>query len=276
LPADFGVGPWATQLDLTAAIRGAQGAFDLSVLRPDLDGFGLPWGSGQQAGPGGIGGGQAAQGGGFANARNARTAWDGLWDNVFGGGNGGGGGGGGGSANSRGVSVPVRVVDYPSCTPLTIAARTQAPTQSAQCYTLKVGTLATAPQDILTPIAGPASNPATVIAPANPRPRPQPTGDVCTDLKNGTLLQSNVPIEAVYACSAAGVQNWGVGISGLSGLGECGDAGTMCAGNPPLGVGISPADRARGEGNGVPWWTWLTAAAGVWALSQSQPKKGGR
>lgn len=267
LPSDFGDAARAEQLALTQQITAAQGAFDLSVYRPDLGPNGWPWGEGPDPckpitlAPTWL---ERMFGGavsvmaplpGKVDSQGCGYPHDGI---------------GGGMGPNGSPSNP-RVVDFPTCTPLSVAARVVSPQISDDCYSVRTGDIATTPQYAAYPLPE-AENPAVIVAPANPPARPMPTGDVCADLKNGTLLQSNVPVEQVYQCSVAGY----VGVApspldtiqaelGLAGLGACGDAGTVCAGNPqvnnPPGWGPSPAARARGNGGNGPLLALLIGGA---------------
>jgi hypothetical protein len=112
--------------------------------------------------------------------------------------------------------------------------------------------------------------------------RPKPTGDICADLKNGIIQQHEVSKAQLWECSQ-NAANWGVrpsyntggddGMAGLFGLSGCDNPYTDCAGNPRLGAGQSPAERARSGADG---WMLLLGVGVIAALTGAAVRSGRR
>lgn len=273
LPAGYNAGAAAAGNLLTGLIDRAQSAFDAAVDRLDLGPNGMPWGSGPMG---------ATEFG--LGTPPLNITWPGINGPGAGYNPNPAGGTGAVTYNGQGGSNP-RVVDYPHCSPVSLAAQFSPPQRTDDCVTGAVNGYVYSPIPIAAPPtplppAPPIPHPPPIaVTIPNPRTPPVLTGDVCVDLQSGALLQSNVPMEKVYACSQAGYVGVGPsglpivredlglnGLGGYGGLGSCGDP-NVCAGNPHATP--SPADRAR-AGNNMPGWAWAALlAAGIYAVTQN-------
>lgn len=125
--------------------------------------------------------------------------------------------------------------------------------------------------NVSTPPAGPSlttNQAANIIVqppPAYGCPAPQPTGNLCADVRSGVVLASTVSPAQLYQCSQAGY----VGVFAppkCAGMGEWSDSLAK--------PGAVPADCASGASTtaagpaGMPWWLW--ALAGVFVVVAAQ------
>lgn len=327
LPANFADAARAEQARLTSAITAAQGAVSLGTFRPDLGPDGQPWNpcnlgltppiKPQSVDPrGGNNDPQwlalLKQGGVYHGIAQPNGCLAGPPTMTPGGGllpGGGfdyrdGGTGGGIPIGPGGTPNNPRVVQFPFCTPLSSAARYQPPTGNDGCYGNNTGLefpvsfeFAQHPQlsppSIPTPV--PTNSHQPIAAPAPP----VPSGDVCTDLRNGVVLQSQVPMETVYDCSVRGyvgvmpspIEVTRAALSGLGdlrarmgvGIGACADGVcessvggpcTSCAGNDPAtlppGWSESPAERYRRGGDDIPWGKIALIAGAAFVLTRGK------
>lgn len=268
---------------ITNMITRAQAAFDLAVNRPDLGwgGAGHGWGGGIEEFFNRDGSGIAAPG---------TPAQPPVKPGVV-------LGTGGRVPGTGSVSNP-RVVTLPYCTPESAAAGTFRPNGECfgypftgiETYAPALPTLPTAPTLPTLPTLPPLGTSISTSTPSTPQttstpvnaPRlltappivasPKPSGDICADLRNGIIQQHEVSKAQLWECSQ-NARNWGVsptygagddGMNGMRGLAGCDNPYTDCAGNPRLGAGQSPAERARSGADG---WMLLLGVGVIAALT---------
>lgn len=264
LPAGYGDAARNEQLNLSKLIAAAQGAVDLSTFRPDLNPNGMPWGT--QFPPSVLD--WLRNAGDFvAGAVSVGIPLPGKFD-------GGGGGVIPGTTNGNGTPSNPRVVDVPYCTPLTTAQQYTTPQRHDACGGSDGLVITSQPQAPPPTVQHTPQDQAITPTPFVPAPGPRrPSGDLCADLRDGLVLQSQVPIETVYECAQRGYRGvapspLNVVIDGLNGLGlgSCANP-NVCAGNPLL-VSESPADKARRGGDGLPLWMFAVIGIGLYAATK--------
>lgn len=267
LPNGFGDATRAAQLNLTQLINAAQGAFDLSVYRPDLNPAGMPWGTPAPS----IGDWLGNLGDFAAGALSVAIPLPGKLDGTTNGVPIPGGNGNGSPSNPR-------VIEFPYCTPQTTAQRYTTPQRHDACGGtdgLVITSKPQAPPPTLQVTPPPAPAP---VVPYSAPPVRRPSGDLCADLRDGFILQSQVPMDAVYDCSTKGyvgvapspldLVQMQTGMGGY-GMGSCNNP-DVCAGNPL--VSESPADRARRGGDGMPLWMLVVVGVGLYAATKGNTK----
>jgi len=225
--------------------------------------------SGAQGGPGSGGGGQWGGASGSGNGA--------AWQNGGNGAPGAPGSQNGGAASGSTGTQPGFVGQGEQCAP---------PSPGVELVNMPQSSVSQAPILVQPPvlIADSMSTPPPVVQPktAGAPLCPQPSGNICLDIRNGFVQASQVPISVLLACSQKGYagncpppacyQNPGgqinvsdaqlaaVPMVDSSMLGACG--GGLSGLRGPYPISCSPSDPAGAAQDaaasaGMPWWLWL-------------------